>query len=341
MDAPWHERRSKWDDQGDDQAFEPMNEEQLKAEAEKMMKENLDATYTLEQWVEHLRSQQERKGRGKGKKGKGKDRKGKDGKGKDGMKGKDGEPIPPPEKLGGDNWEKPRNEVGMRLLGEGVQNLPWRYPLHDDSRRCYAGYMQSPFDQPTLDAYFADIRDGTDWKQPEGRNGPIPRKTAWMVAKGCECHYTYGSIAVEPQEYPPWMIKLMQRVMPYCGITSQEEWPNSCNLNLYDDGGASVGWHSDDESLFQGKFTDIYIISLSLGVSRVFQLRPNWPEDGEKWKNVRLCSGDLMTMEGMVQKHYQHRVPREENVEGARINLTWRWTLKHRANCPSGRRRRY
>lgn len=321
-----------------------MDEEQLKAEAEKMMKENPDATYTLEQWVEHLRSQQERrKGSGKGKKGKGKDRKGKDGKDGKGKDGKKGEPPPPPEKLGGDNWEKPRAEVGMRLLGESTPALKWSYPLRDDSRRSYAGYLPCPFDQPSLDAYFADIRDGTEWKQPEGKLGPIPRKTAWMVQKGCSCQYTYGSIGVDPQEYPPWMIKLMARVMPYCGITSQEEWPTSCNLNLYDDGGASVGWHSDDESLFQGKFTDIYIISLSLGVSRVFQLRPNWPEEGERnFRNVKLCSGDLMTMEGMVQKHYQHRVPREENIQEPRINLTWRWTLKHRATCPCSRiRRRY
>mmetsp|Transcript_128089 Transcript_128089/g.255766 ORF Transcript_128089/g.255766 Transcript_128089/m.255766 type:complete len:239 (-) Transcript_128089:8-724(-) len=42
-------------------------------------------------------------------------------------------------------------------------------------------------------------------------------------------------------------------------------------------------------------------------------------------------------MEGMVQKHFMHRVPREENIEGPRINLTWRWILKHRPRCPIGR----
>merc|ERR1712060_929347 len=128
--------------------------------------------------------------------------------------------------------------------------------------------------------------------------------------------------------------------MPKCGIRDRDDWPNCCNLNLYEDGGMSVGWHSDDESLFQGKFTDIYIISLSLGVTRKFELRLNWPEKGEsRGKEISLKSGDLMTMEGMVQKHYQHRVPREENVEGSRINLTWRWTVKHRPRCPAGRKR--
>lgn len=136
------------------------------------------------------------------------------------------------------------------------------------------------------------------------------------------------------------MNDLMKQVMPYCGIESSEDWPTSCNLNLYEDGGMSVGWHSDDERLFQGKFQDIRILSLSLGVSRKFEMRANWPEENEKQhRRVLLASGDIMTMEGMLQKHFQHRVPREENIQGPRINLTWRWIAKHNPRCPAGRRR--
>merc|ERR1712032_1048859 len=114
--------------------------------------------------------------------------------------------------------------------------------------------------------------------------------------------------------------------MPYCGIESSEDWPTSCNLNLYEDGGMSVGWHSDDERLFQGKFQDIRIISLSLGQQRQFQLRINHPEPGEKRMRtsiIRAGDGDLITMEGMCQKHFQHRVPKEVDVDAPRINLTW------------------
>mmetsp|Transcript_78854 Transcript_78854/g.203118 ORF Transcript_78854/g.203118 Transcript_78854/m.203118 type:complete len:130 (-) Transcript_78854:66-455(-) len=128
--------------------------------------------------------------------------------------------------------------------------------------------------------------------------------------------------------------------MPLCGLPSQADWPDSCNLNLYEDGGASVGWHSDDERLFQGKFVDIRIISLSFGQKRKFELRANCPEEGEKAvKRIMLGSGDLMTMEGMTQKHFQHRVPKEACAAGARINLTWRWILKHNPQCPAGRTR--
>merc|ERR1740123_2004963 len=46
-----------------------------------------------------------------------------------------------------------------------------------------------------------------------------------------------------------------------------------------------------------------------------------------------------MTMEGMVQKHYMHRVPKEDNIEGPRINLTWRWIARHKPRCPATRTR--
>jgi len=146
---------------------------------------------------------------------------------------------------------------------------------------------------------------------------------------------------VGPEEYPPWMLELMKLVMPFCGLTQVAEWPNSCNLNLYEDGGMSVGWHTDDERIFQGKFQDIRIISLSLGARRKFEVRANWPQEGEMpLRALSLGDGDLCTMEGMFQKHFQHRVPKEGNVRGPRINLTWRWNVVHTPMCPAQRMRR-
>merc|ERR1712012_588640 len=142
---------------------------------------------------------------------------------------------------------------------------------------------------PVGDDYYDDddkwqeaVREGTEWGQPQGTNGPMPRKTAWMVKKGCTCVYRYGGAEVDPQEFPPWMLELLRQVMPLCGLPKEKDWPDSCNLNHYDDGGMSVGWHTDDERLFQGKFQDIRIISLSFGQTRKFELRMNWPEDGER-----------------------------------------------------------
>merc|ERR1712187_609835 len=112
--------------------------------------------------------------------------------------------------------------------------------------------------------------------------------------------------------------------MPSCGIESREQWPNSCNLNLYKDGSMSVGWHADDEEIFQGSLRDIRILSVSLGATRTFELRPflldGIAESGAKLR-MNLHNGDVCSMEGLVQKYYYHKVPKEK-ADGPRINLT-------------------
>lgn len=247
-----------------------------------------------------------------------------------------------PEKLGGENlWELPREKVALALIGEKAPMMRWRYVVRDDSRRSYAAHLPNPLAPDLCQSFFARIRDGTEWKQPLNQIGElIPRKTAWLVWGQCQCCYRYGGIEVPPLQYPPWMVELMSVVMPYFGLNVPDEWPNSCNANLYEDGGMSVGWHSDDERLFQGKFQDIRILSVSFGTTRKFQVRLNWPGEAErKVYTLALQNGDLMSMEGMLQKHMQHRVPREEGVAEPRINLTWRWVVKHDPRCPVERLR--
>lgn len=195
--------------------------------------------------------------------------------------------------------------------------------------------MQSPVPAPRLLTFFESIRDGTRWLEPVGPKGPMPRKTAWMVTQGCSCHYRYGGVSVEPQVFPPWMHEILRVYMPYCGLPNEADWPDSCNVNLYENGSKSVGWHSDDEILFQGLHQDIRILSLSLGQRRRFVLRKNFPEEGEEPELLlSLGNGALCTMEGMTQKHYMHRVPREADDLGPRINLTWRWVKRHVGGCP-------
>lgn len=244
-------------------------------------------------------------------------------------------PGEPPPKWG-ETWEEPRESNGLKLISEAApKSLPWRLVLNDESRRCFAAFMPSPVPQQRLQAFFRTIRDGTTWLQPDGPQGLMPRKTAWMVRPGCTCPYRYGGVLVEPQVFPSWMSDVLRTYMPYCGFQREEDWPDSCNVNLYEDGSNSVGWHSDDEALFQGLLQDTRIISLSLGQQRKFDLRKNWPEAGEKIQDrLHLGNGALATMEGMLQKHYMHRVPREADDLGPRINLTWRWIKKHSQDCP-------
>ena len=44
---------------------------------------------------------------------------------------------------------------------------------------------------------------------------------------------------------------------------------------------------------------------------------------------MNLNNGDICTMEGNFQNFYQHRVPLDSECYLPRINLTWRWIVKH------------
>ena len=56
------------------------------------------------------------------------------------------------------------------------------------------------------------------------------------------------------------------------------------------------------------------------------------------YHKVELAHGDLCTMEGLFQKHYQHAVEQEYDKQEPRINLTWRWVVAHETQCRCHRR---
>lgn len=140
---------------------------------------------------------------------------------------------------------------------------------------------------------------------------------------------------MSPVEFPGWMKEIMAVYMPLCGLHDPLAWPNSCNLNCYSDGTDSLDWHADDEPLFAGRERDTCIISLSLGDTRSFELRLASDDQGDvPAVKLRLANGDLCTMEGLVQRHYEHRVPRAGGKSSRlRVNLTWRWIVAHERRC--------
>jgi len=229
--------------------------------------------------------------------------------------------------------EASRADVGLQLLGDlAPKSVGWTYPLADEARRCFAGHASGALGGPVSRQLFGLVLRGTRWLQPRGRWGPLPLRTAWMTRAPCTCAYGYGGAQVRPTTFPPWMRDVMTACMPLCGLDAEAAWPNSCNLNLYNDGQHSVGWHADNEALFQGKARDCRIISLSLGETRLFEIKCK----GGGTQKLQLADGDLCTMEGLTQKHYQHRVPKEFGRRvGKRINLTWRWVVEHAADCGS------
>ena len=135
---------------------------------------------------------------------------------------------------------------------------------------------------------------------------------------------------------------------------------NSINLNYYPTGGG-VGYHADDEFLFDGLNRSIRIVSLSLCArnhdfgghdgERLFQVKRKrgnvetagngdvrYEEENTIFE-ITLRHGDIITMEGMFQKFYLHSVwpgddienvhTEDDRCQGERINLTWRTIVRH------------
>merc|ERR1711971_649661 len=159
--------------------------------------------------------------------------------------------------------EQNHRVAGLNIVGhEAPSTAHWTYKVWDEQRRSFVGYLPHSSGRTNpilLRRFFRCARDDTPWERPVGKFGPLPRKTAWMVSGCCQCGYNYGGTRVLPTAFPNWMYRIMEHFMPFCGL-SRESWPNSCNLNLYDHSGESVGWHADDESLFQGGRRDCCII---------------------------------------------------------------------------------
>ncbi|CAJ1436739.1 unnamed protein product [Effrenium voratum] len=144
------------------------------------------------------------------------------------------------------------------------------------------------------------------WSSAHHQGQELLRKTAWLVWPPCECAYDYSDTRQEAASNPE-MRAILEEITKYvaaaCGV--EDNPPNSVNLNFYPPGGG-VGFHADDEDLFDGLRQATRIISLSLAESetlgkRFFEVRL---KRGGSVKAVELRHGDLMTMEGFFQKHY-------------------------------------
>lgn len=219
----------------------------------------------------------------------------------------------------------------------------WQSVLFDERRRSFVSIRSGAFDARTL-AHWWELcsqriafrrasvvprQKPLDPRRLRPERLALPRRAAWLTTGGCACYYDYAGTSWPPLAMPDWFLGLTEAVCAACGISDR---PNSCNANLYDDGTECVGWHCDNEPLFDGVRRDALIVSLSLGAPRWFELCAN--DDPDHGVRVRLEDGDILTMEGLCQKHFRHCLPREPGVLEPRINLTWRWVVLHEESCP-------
>lgn len=189
-------------------------------------------------------------------------------------------------------------------------------------------------DRLTLNEWFNRLKNEIEWVQENnhGRHGAKaqPRLSCWACK--CPCKYFYGSTIAQRSEYPPILWQIEDAVFRNLQFPTP---PDCCFLNYYRSEDDCIGWHQDDEELFDGRNSSICVISLSLGATRNFEIKINSGDSKTPVHSFPLHDGDLCCMSGYFQKYYKHRVPpgRPQNAGemGQRISLTWRWILQH--NC--------
>jgi alkylated DNA repair dioxygenase AlkB len=145
-----------------------------------------------------------------------------------------------------------------------------------------------------------------------GREILQPRLTAWIGDPGAV--YRYSGIQNDPLPWPAPLSELRDRASELAGVRF-----NSVLCNLYRSGADSMGRHSDKEPELG---PNPVIASVSLGAVRRFQLRHRKRRD--VGLDLDLPDGSLLIMRGALQHHYRHGVPKQPNITGARINLTFR-----------------
>eukprot|EP00928_Gymnodinium_smaydae_P050827 TRINITY_DN34388_c0_g1_i1.p1 TRINITY_DN34388_c0_g1~~TRINITY_DN34388_c0_g1_i1.p1 ORF type:complete len:346 (-),score=45.89 TRINITY_DN34388_c0_g1_i1:269-1219(-) len=284
----------------------------------------------------------------------------------------------------------------LRLVKDSSTQRAWQPVLADDARRSFLYVLRSAdndtFSADQLGRWFRELHPsnyevmrvgaGTkfssersvSWTDAQADGEALLRKTAWCTLNSqCTCNYEYSDTnqgRVTSKEMQAVIKEISDVVARLAGLEGRL---NSVNLNFYPTGGG-VGFHADDESLFDGLARDTAIVSLSLceqngtgnlgarrfevRLKRVFVAHATKGErpPAEKVHAIELRHGDLMTMEGLHQLFYLHSVwpgdvdgrtlpiPTEDpvghNMEGARINMTWRNIVNHEETCPCAHKRR-
>ncbi|MEB3335955.1 MAG: alpha-ketoglutarate-dependent dioxygenase AlkB [Leptolyngbyaceae bacterium] len=173
------------------------------------------------------------------------------------------------------------------------------------------------FSSQESDRLYTELAQTIQWRQDQiqmfGKLIPLPRLTAWYGDPGKS--YTYSGIQMSPEPWTSALLEIKSRIEPLAGVQF-----NSVLLNQYRTGQDSMGWHSDDEpELGQNPV----IGSVSLGGTRRFLLRHKHQKHRERL-TLDLTDGSFLLMQGSLQHHWQHHIPKTSQAVPPRINLTFR-----------------
>lgn len=177
--------------------------------------------------------------------------------------------------------------------------------------------MRAWLDARAARRLFERLYSEIDWQirtiQMFGRELEQPRRIAFQGDPGVVYRYSGGDYRAE--RWHPEIARLRDRL-----AADFDAAFNSVLVNLYRNGADSMGWHADDEPELGA---NPLIASVSLGAQRRFVLRNK--DDRSLRIELKPESGSLLLMDGDVQHHWQHQLPKTARPVDARINLTFRW----------------
>ena len=178
----------------------------------------------------------------------------------------------------------------------------------------YKGFWSSDSADDILRQLLSELTWRTDCINLFGKRIPIPRLKCWMGEPHCD--YKYSGISLAPM---PW-VPIVARIRDKINTTSGEAF-NCVLINHYRNGFDSNGWHADDEKILGESPA---IASASFGATRSFQLKPK-RKGTDKPSTIYLAHGSLIVMNPGFQEEWLHQIPKEKQITGARLNLTFRY----------------
>jgi alkylated DNA repair dioxygenase AlkB len=199
------------------------------------------------------------------------------------------------------------------LSHDGEQSLPPGGRLR---------YWSGSLEPGQADGWLSELRGKLDWAQRSitlfGRLVLQPRLVAFHGDCGLCYRYSGSTLRAQGWSGP------LEQIRDHLDKLLDRRF-NSVLCNWYRDGNDCMGWHADNEPEL-GPCP--LIASVSFGQSRRFLLKPR---QGDQRIELMLEHGSILVMDGDLQRHWLHQLPRMRKVDADRINLTFRTILPRRA----------
>lgn len=187
--------------------------------------------------------------------------------------------------------------------------------LRDEENQCMVTYHKNYLASFEADGLLAWMSNMGSWETETpiifGKPRTVKRKTCAFGDKGTS--YGYSGMRKIPRAWPLAVEAVRARLAKDTNTNF-----NFALANLYPDGEAGIGAHSDDEpDLMEG----CPIVGVSLGATRDFVLTT---KEGKRVASIPLEHGSAVIMWMDTQKHYKHALPPRKRSKNLRVSLTFR-----------------